>query len=573
MNVYEDIKTNIISIISKLEINVNDIIDKISVEPPKEELHGDISTNVAMLLSKTLKKPPLEIAKIIKLELEKNNNISKVDIAGPGFINLYFHTSIWQKCCFYILDSKTDYGRIKTDNANKINVEYVSANPTGPMHIGHARGAVFGDSLANLLEFTGYNVTREYYINDAGEQVNNLARSVYKRYLEILNIKTDDFTDDLYPGEYLVPVAEQIVSEYEDKYIDKSEEDWLELFKTISIKAMMEVIKHDLSLINVKHDVFTSEAKIHKDGYIDKVVSILDKKNLLYQGVLDPPKGKLKDDWESRAQLLFKSSLYGDDIDRPLKKSDDSWTYFAADAAYHYEKCNRNYKSIINVWGADHGGYVKRVGGVINAFSERKIDFNVKLCQLVSLSNKGKPFKMSKRAGNFITMKHVIESVGPDVLRFIMLTRKNDATLDFDMNKVLEESKENPVYYVQYAYARVNSLLDKSKSLNLNNYKIDYSLLNNKEEVFLMKLMAKWPRFVEAAAKAHEPHRITIFLNNLAGALHSYWAKGNEDEKQRIIIEDDLLLTRSRLALAETVQKLIGIGLKIIGVQPLDKLN
>ena len=573
MNIYEDIRKSLISIATLLGVNEQDVIDKISVEPPKDELFGDVATNIAMIFAKILKKPPVDIAKIVKVELLKNQFIKEVEIAGPGFINLKLDELVWHQCCKYILESDSEYGSSNIGSFKKINIEYVSANPTGPMHIGHARGAVFGDSLANLLDFVGYDVTREYYINDAGKQVINLAKSVYIRYLNLLNIPNDGFTEDLYPGEYLKGVAEKIHSDYGDKFVNKSEPEWLSLFKNISIKYMMDLIKKDLSSINVHHDLFTSEEEIHNKGYINSIIKILDKKNLLYNGVLNAPKGKLKEDWESRPQLLFKSTKFDDDVDRPLQKSDKSWTYFAADAAYHYDKYMRDYASIINVWGADHGGYVKRVEGVIKAVSEKKINFEVKLCQLVNLSNDGKPVKMSKREGNFITMREVIDSVGADVLRFIMLTRKNDASLDFDMTKVKEESRENPVYYVQYAYARINSLFLKAKNLKIKNKDINFSLLKTSEEINLMKLMAKWPRFVEAAANAQEPHRITIFLNDLSSSFHASWSKGNEDVKLRYIVEDDLNITNARLGLAKAVQKIIGIGLKILGVKPMEKLN
>ena len=416
-----------------------------------------------------------------------------------------------------------------------VNIEYVSANPTGPMHIGHARGAVFGDSLANLLEYSGYNVTREYYINDAGQQIINLARSVYIRYIEILKDKEPIFGDDLYPGEYLIPVAKSII------------------------------------------DNFVSEKSLKSNGLIDNVVELLSKKNSIYEGVLEAPKGQKNDDWESRPQLLFKSTLFGDDLDRPLKKADNTWTYFAADAAYHYDKYKRNYTSIINVWGADHGGYIKRIEGIVKTVSDSKINFDVKLCQLVNLSKGGKPVKMSKRAGNFVTMKNVIDTVGPDVLRFIMLTRKNDAPLDFDLVKVKEQSKDNPVYYVQYANIRINSLYEKAKihgidlSDDLNN--INFKLLENISEINLIKLISKWPRQVEAATRANEPHRITFYLNELAGAFHSFWSHGNDNPSLRFINDSNKDLTIARLSLAKIVKIILSSGLSILGVKPAEKLS
>jgi len=574
VNIFDDVKKIIIETSSSIGVKDKSLLDKISIEPPREKLHGDISTNISMIVSKSLKKSPIHIAKIVKSKLLKFDFIKEVDIAGPGFINLKLDTSVWYNCCKHILSYGDKFGRCNLGKNKTINIEFVSANPTGPIHIGHARGAVFGDSLANLMEFSGYNVTREFYINDAGEQVNNLAKSVYIRYLEILNKKTSAFGENLYPGEYLIPVAKAIINAHGNKYIDAKESEWLPLFRKISIESMLSLIKKDLLLIDVKHDIFTSELDIHNEGKIEKVINFLNKKSLLYEGVLEPPKGKLKEDWVSRPQLLFKSTRFGDDIDRVMKKADDSWTYFAADAAYHYDKYLRNYSKVVNIWGADHGGYIKRLEGVLSAISDNKIDFDVKLCQLVNLSKDGKPIKMSKRADNFITMKSVIDAVGSDILRFIMLTRRNDASIDFDLAKVKEESKENPVYYVQYAYARINSLFENAKSLKINIGKdVDLTVLVQKEEINILKLLASWPRFVEAAAKAQEPHRITIFLNDLASAFHSLWAKGNEEQNLRYIIEDDLVLTSARLSMIKAIQIVIGVGFKLIGIKPKEKLK
>ena len=577
MNIFEDIRKIIIDVAISMGIEDKNILNKITSEPPKDETHGDIATNIALLSSKILNKNPKKIAADIIILIKKNEYIYEAKIAGPGFINLYLDKAIFYECCRKVLCYKNKYGKSNYGNLEKVNIEYVSANPTGPMHIGHARGAVFGDSLANLLEYVGYHITREYYINDSGQQIVNLAKSVYLRYLEILNNKKEIFKDDLYPGEYLIPVAQNIINNYGDKFLNCDEIAWLDTFKKISISSMMDLIKDDLSSINIHHDVFTSEEFLKSNGFIEKVVKILNENNMIYEGVLEPPKGLKKEDWKSRPQLLFKSTAFGDDVDRPLKKSDNSWTYFAADAAYHYEKFLRNYSSIINIWGADHGGYIKRIEGIIKSFSSSTINFDVKLCQLVNLKSDGKPVKMSKRAGNFVTMKSVVDSVGADVLRFIMLTRKNDAPLDFDILKVKEQSKDNPVYYVQYANIRINSLYKKAINLGIDLNEdidnIDFELLDNTFEFNLIKIISKWPRQVEAAAKANEPHRITFYLNDLASAFHYSWSLGNTNSELRYIVEDNIKLTTARLSLAKIVKIILFSGLSIIGVKPAEDLS
>ena len=490
VNIFEQVRKIIIQVAITKGIRDDTILNKITAEPPKDEKHGDISTNIALLGSKTLNMNPRELAENVGLLLQKNNYIDEVNIAGPGFINLTLNKSIFYECCKHVLDFKEKYGSSSYGKSHKVNIEYVSANPTGPMHIGHARGAVFGDSLANLLQYVGYNVTREYYINDSGQQIVNLAKSVYLRYKEIFSSKEALFEDDLYPGEYLIPVAKKIIEQYGDKFINSDEKDWLAIFKDCATHEMMEIIKEDLSSVNIHHDNFVSEEFLKSRGLIDEVVKLLNEKDVIYKGILDAPKGQQNENWESRPQLLFKSTLYGDDLDRPLKKADDTWTYFAADAAYHYDKYKRKYSSIINVWGADHGGYIKRIEGIIKSISESQLTFNVKLCQLVNLNKDGKPVKMSKRAGNFITMKSVVDSVGSDVLRFIMLTRKNDAPLDFDLVKVKEQSKDNPVY-LKITH---QSLFDKSiEGIKLKNkpvYSVQYHPESNpgpQDSVYLFK--------------------------------------------------------------------------------------
>ena len=577
MNIFEHVRKIIIQVAITKGIRDDTILNKITAEPPKDEKHGDISTNIALLGSKTLNMNPRELAENVGLLLQKNNYIDEVNIAGPGFINLTLNKSIFYECCKNVLDFKEKYGSSSYGKSHKVNIEYVSANPTGPMHIGHARGAVFGDSLANLLQYVGYNVTREYYINDSGQQIINLAKSVYLRYKEIFSSKEALFEDDLYPGEYLIPVAKKIIEQYGDKFINSDEKDWLAIFKDCATHEMMEIIKEDLSSVNIHHDNFVSEEFLKSRGLIDEVVKLLNEKDVIYKGILDAPKGQQNENWESRPQLLFKSTLYGDDLDRPLKKADDTWTYFAADAAYHYDKYKRKYSSIINVWGADHGGYIKRIEGIIKSISESQLTFDVKLCQLVNLNKDGKPVKMSKRAGNFITMNSVVDSVGSDVLRFIMLTRKNDAPLDFDLVKVKEQSKDNPVYYVQYANIRINSLYKKAKDyeidLNKEISNIKFELLTNFSEINIIKLIAKWPRQVEAAAKANEPHRITFYLNDLASAFHSSWSLGNDNPDLRYIVDSNKDLSIARLSLAKIVKIILSSGLSIIGVKPADKLS
>ena len=577
MNIYNDVHSIIISIANELGIKDKAIIEKITSEPPKDRKYGDISTNLALIGSKALKEKSLDLAKKITEELLNHKFISKVEIAGPGFVNLYLDDSIWHKCCIQALKDSNNYGKSKLGFNKKINIEFVSANPTGPIHIGHTRGAVFGDSLANVLKFSGYDVTKEYYVNDAGEQVANLARSVYKRYLEILEGLKFEYGADLYPGEYLIPVAKKIINKYGKKFVGKDELDWIDLFKKISTDHLIDNIKSDLAKLGIKHDNFIYEQSLLNSGLIEKIVSILRKKNLIYEGELDPPKGKLKDTWKSRKQLLFKSTQFGDDVDRPLTKSDGSWTYFATDCAYHYEKYKRKFFTIINVWGADHGGYIKRIKGIIDVLSSNKVDFQVKLCQLVNVTEDGAKVKMSKREGNFISLASVIKSVGPDVIRFIMLTRKNDASLDFDIEKVTEQSNENPVYYVQYAHARIRSLHKKAMMEGFKeiNYikEADFSLLTDSCEINMMRLVATWPRIVELAAKSYEPHRITFFLSEIASEFHHLWSLGNSKPELRYIIPGNKKLTVARLSLAESVRIVISSGLLLIGVKPLEMLK
>ncbi len=500
--------------------------------------------------------------------------------AGPGFINIAVAPILLHAVVERVLTRPDDYGQSPMGKGQKVNVEYVSANPTGPLHVGHCRGAVFGDALCALLEKGGYDVTREYYINDAGSQIDTLARSTFLRYREALGDDIGAIPEGLYPGDYLVPVGQQIARDDGDKWQGKDESEWLEYFRTVSSDAMMDLVRDDLATLDITMDEFVSERKLDADGKVEAALASLEKKGLIYTGVLEPPKGKEPEDWESRPQTLFRATDFGDDVDRALKKSDGSWTYFAADIAYHQNKYDRGYNQQVDVWGADHGGYVKRMKSAVAAISDGKAELDVKLCQMVKLLKDGKPFVMSKRAGTFVTLRDVVDEVGKDVVRFIMLTRKNDAPLDFDFVKVVEQSRDNPVFYVQYAHARVCSVLRRAgeevSSVDGSDTALagaDLSCLTDSAEVDLMKKMADWPRTIDAAALAHEPHRIAFYLNDLAAMFHAYWNKGNDDTSLRFIQPDDLSLTQARLALIRSVALVIASGLKILGVTPVEEMH
>lgn len=555
-------------------------VSRITVEPPRDPSHGDITTNAAMVLSKPAKKNPREIAALLAAKAESLPGVEAVEIAGPGFLNMRLSDDFWQARLRDVLDAGIAFGDSTAGAMAKVNVEYVSANPTGPMHVGHARGAVFGDALAALLDKAGYDVTREYYVNDAGAQVNVLARSAYLRYREALGDDIGDIPEGLYPGDYLVGVGKALAERDGDAWKDEPESKWLDMFKTFSIAAMMDMIRDDLEALGVKHDVFTSELTLVEANKVEEAIEFLKEKGLIYQGVLEPPKGKLPDDWEEREQMLFKATDFGDDVDRPVQKSDGTWTYFATDMAYHLDKFRRGYADMIDVWGADHGGYVKRMQSAIKALTGDEGDLDVKLCQMVSLSENGVPVKMSKRAGTFVTLRDVVDKVGKDVVRFIMLTRKNDAGLEFDFAKVTEQSRDNPVFYVQYAHARVNSVMrmaadefgadgvsdDAIHGANLNR-------LDDEAELSLIKLLAQWPRMVESAATAHEPHRVAFYLNDVAAEFHGLWNKGKENKGLRFIIADDKELTLARLAMIRAVANVIASGLHVFGVTPVEEMR
>ncbi|WP_417461936.1 arginine--tRNA ligase [Kordiimonas sp.] len=554
-------------------------LKNIAVEPPRDASHGDIATNAGLVLAKAARMKPRDIAELLAPGLEAHAEVESVEIAGPGFINMRLAPSFWQAQVKAILDAGTSFGDSTQGGGEKVNIEYVSANPTGPMHVGHVRGAVFGDALANLLGKAGFEVCKEYYINDAGSQIDTLARSAHLRYQEAHGRAIGEIPEGLYPGDYLVPVGETLKEKYGDKFLDAPEDEWLALFKVEASDAMMVMIREDLRQLGVEHDTFFSERSLHESGRIPEAVEVLKSRGHIYEGVLEPPKGKTPEDWEPRKQTLFRATDFGDDVDRPLQKSTGEYTYFAADIAYHHDKYVRGYKQMIDVLGADHGGYVKRMQAAVKALSEDG-SLDVRLCQLVKLYRNGEPFKMSKRAGNFVTLREVVEEVGAGVTRFIMLTRKNDAPLDFDFKKVMEQSKDNPVFYVQYAHARVCSVLAKAKeafpSLNTTDTSLagaDLALLSTEGEIGMIKQCMAWPRMVEAAAEAHEPHRIAFFLYDLASEFHTFWNKGNDDASLRFIIEGDEAVTKARMALVRAVAIVIASGLTVLGVTPLEEMR
>ncbi|SOC19838.1 arginyl-tRNA synthetase [Rhodobacter sp. JA431] len=581
MNIFADIRCTVIAALEEMEaegtLPAGLDTANVSVEPPRDAAHGDMATNAAMVLAKPAKMNPRALAEALVEQLSDDPRIASAEVAGPGFINLRLAPEIWDEVIRAALQDGRDFGRSDLGRGVKVNVEYVSANPTGPMHVGHTRGAVFGDALASLLDFAGYDVTREYYINDGGAQVDVLARSAYERYREANGLEPE-IREGLYPGDYLIPVGEALKAKYGATLIDKPEEDWLADVREFATEAMMEMIRCDLALLGVKMDVFYSEKSLYGTGQIEGALKRLEDLGLIYEGVLEPPKGKLPEDWEEREQTLFKSTNYGDDVDRPVKKSDGAWTYFAPDIAYHWTKIERGFDLLIDVFGADHGGYVKRMKAAVAALSENKVSLDIKLIQLVKLFKNGEPFKMSKRAGTFVTLRDVVEQAGADVTRFHMLTRKNDAPLDFDFDKVLEQSKDNPVFYVQYAHARVASVLRKAVELgvDVNDAALagaDLTRNTHEAERALAKKIAEWPRLVEIAARANEPHRIAFFLYEIASDLHALWHRGNEETALRFVQEDDLPLTSAKIALARACAVVISAGLGILGVTPAEEMR
>ena len=580
MNIYSNIRDLVVSSLDKmvsdgfLEIGLR--YDNISVEPPRDQAHGDMATNAAMVLAKLANKPPRQIAEYLSNILISDERVRKVNVAGPGFINIRIEEPVLQAVVKSSLLLGSKYGQTQLGNGKRVNVEYISANPTGPLHVGHTRGAVFGDALSNLLNYVGYDVTREYYINDGGTQVDVLARSVYLRYLEAHGQEVV-FEDGTYPGEYLVEVGLALKAEVGDRFLKEDEKVWLEFIRDYSTDIMMKLIREDLDSLGIKMDNYFSEKSVYSERKIDLTIEQLSKRGLIYEGVLEPPKGKKLDDWSPRKQTLFKSTNFGDDVDRPVKKSDGTWTYFAPDIAYHFDKIDRGYDILIDILGADHGGYVKRMKAAVLALSDTKVELDVKLVQLVKLYRNGVPFKMSKRAGTFVTLRDLIQEVGSDVVRFVMLTRKNDAPLDFDLEKVLDQSKDNPVFYVQYAHARVCSVLRKAVEADIdvsdqNLASADLSQNNHQVELRLIKKLAEWPRLVQVSAKTNEPHRVAFYLYELAGDFHSLWNKGN-DEKRLRFIQEDTTIALAKLALARSVAIVISSGLSILGVEAVSEMR
>jgi arginyl-tRNA synthetase len=548
---------------------------RVSVEPPREASHGDISTNAAMVLAKPAAMSPRALAGLLAPRLAALQDVTEVEVAGPGFINLKVADRFWQARIADILAAGADYGASKVGDGRAVNVEYVSANPTGPLHIAHARGAVVGDALASLLAKAGYKVTREYYINDAGAQVDVLARSAFLRYREALGETIAQIPEGLYPGDYLKEVGQALAARDGRKWLGRPEEEWLAPVRRFAIDSILAGIRDDLAALGVHQEVFSSERAMNESGGVERVLKTLEERGLIYVGTLKPPKGKTPEDWEPRPQTLFRASQFGDDVDRPLKKSDGSWTYFASDIAYHYDKFRRGTPTMIDIWGADHAGYIKRLQAAVKAITGGKGELDVKICQLVRLLREGQPVKMSKRAGTFITLREVVEEVGRDSVRFIMLTRKNDAPLDFDLAKVLEQSRDNPVFYVQYAHARARSVLRNAVAdfPNIDSIPADLPRLTDSGEIGLIKLMAGWPRIVESAAEAHEPHRIAFYLYDLAAAFHALWNRGKEDAALRFLLAEDPGLMAARLAMLRAMALTIASGLGVFGVEPAEEMR
>ncbi|MFN4143198.1 arginine--tRNA ligase [Aestuariivirga sp.] len=547
---------------------------RVTAEPPRDASHGDISTNAAMVLNKAFGQPPRALAEAIAMRLRGHPEIDMVEIAGPGFINLRLKSSVWPRVLTAVLALGEAYGRSRLGGGKKANVEYVSANPTGPLHVGHVRGAVFGDALAQLLVESGYEVTREYYINDAGAQVDVLARSAFLRYLEALGEPIGEIPSGLYPGSYLKPVGEALAAAFGPSLKDMPEADWLPVVRARTMEMMMALIREDLAALNIRQEVFFSEKSLHDSGEVAETIADLRARGHVYQGKLPPPKGELPEDWEDREQTLFRATDFGDDIDRPLLKSDGSYTYFASDVAYSRNKIRRGYKELIYVLGADHGGYVKRLEAVAAALAGRgTVDVIVRLCQLVKLYRAGEPVRMSKRAGEFVTLRDVVDEVGPDVVRFMMLFRKNEAPLDFDFAKVTEQSKDNPVFYVQYAHARTCSVMRNAAEEGFRPADSpDFTLLADEAERGIMRRIAEYPRLVEAAATAHEPHRVAFYLFELAGDFHALWNKGKDSPQLRFILKDDVNLTTTRLAFLRAIRYVLANGLRILGVRPAEEM-
>lgn len=581
MSVFTVFHDHISKILQSLNLT-HEVLDfsKVTIEPARDPAHGDIATNAAMVMAKQMGLSPRQLAEKIVHKVSSLAEVEKVEIAGPGFINLTLCTSFWHDELKEILKQKESYGNSQIGNQEKVNVEFVSTNPTGPLHTGHGRNAILGDAIAALLQRVGYKVCREYYVNDAGGQTNALARSVYLRYREALGekIKDSDFEEGMYPGNYLIPVGQKIAEKYKNEWINRPESDWLDLFREIAVAEMMIDIRSDLEKLGVVMDIYTSEKTLVKSGKVDKTLKILHDQGDVYEGVLAPPKGHVIEDWEERSQKLFKATSYGDDVDRPLQKSDGSWTYFAGDIAYHVDKLERGFPHMINVWGADHSGYVKRLTAAVKAATQGKSNLEIKVCQMVNFLEDGVPVRMSKRAGTFITINDVIKRVGKDAARFMMISRHQDMAIDFDFVKVIEHSKDNPIFYIQYAHARICSVIKHVQTIFPGiGQKLDegssIELLTDESELAMIKLLASWPRQVEVAASVREPHRLANFLYDLASEFHSLWNKGKDNAHLRFIDPNQEDVTKARIALISAVAIVISSGLTLFGITPLQEMR
>ncbi|MEO5620888.1 MAG: arginine--tRNA ligase [Cypionkella sp.] len=581
MNLFADIRTLVIDSLTALAAEglLPEGLDmaQVAVEPPRDGAHGDMATNAAMVLAKPAKMQPRAIAEALAARLLQDPRVTTAEVAGPGFLNLRLVPQLWQGVVKAALEQGAAFGRSTLGAGRKVNVEFVSANPTGPMHVGHVRGAVVGDALARLLAFSGWDVTREYYINDGGAQVDVLARSAYERYREANGLEPE-IREGLYPGDYLIPVGEALKAKYGTSLLDRPEADWLADIRLFATEMMMQMIRDDLAALNVQMDVYSSEKALYGTGKIEAAINALRDMGLIYEGTLEPPKGKEPEDWEPRMQTLFRSTAHGDDVDRPVQKSDGSWTYFAPDIAYHFDKVQRGFDELIDIFGADHGGYVKRMKAAVSALSAGRVPLDIKLVQLVKLYKNGEPFKMSKRAGTFVTLRDVVEQAGADVTRFMMLTRKNDVALDFDFAKVLEQSKDNPVFYVQYANARINSVLRKARETGIDVTdaalaKGDLAQLSHPAEIEMAKKLAEWPRLVEIASKGNEPHRIAFYLYEIASEFHGLWNKGNDEASLRFLQEGNAATSAAKLAMVRATGVVISAGLAILGVTPVEEMR
>jgi arginyl-tRNA synthetase len=581
MNPFQELQAEVLAAIAACqaagELPDGVATDRVTVEPPRDLSHGDAATNAALVLAKPAGRPPLAIAEGLAARLLDLPQVETVEIAKPGFVNLRLTDDFWRGQVRIALQAGASYGAADLGQGRTVNVEYCSANPTGPLHVGHGRGTVFGDALANLLATMGWQVVREFYVNDGGAQIDHLARSVHHRYLAVLGAAPPEPPEDFYPGDYLIPLARQIAEQDGERWRDAPEGAWLPAFRERAVAAMLALIRDDLAALGVRHDVFTSEAALIRAGRIEQALGQLADGGLIYTGTLPPPKGKPSEDWEPVPLPLFRATEYGDDVDRPIKRSGGQWTYFAADLAYHLDKIHRGAAELIDVWGADHAGYIKRMQAGVRALSGDRVQLDVKVCQLVNLLDGGQPLRMSKRAGRIVTLRDVVDEVGRDVVRFIMLTRKNDAPLDFDLAKVTEQSRDNPVWYVQYAHARICSVQRHARAAGLpappaDLVDVDLALLIDPAELGLIRQTASYPRVLEAAAMHHEPHRIAFYLSDLAATFHALWNQGNERPELRFLRADAPALSRARLAMIAAVQVVLANGLEVIGVRPMEEL-